>query len=169
MARPRKSIAELKANGSYRKDRHQEREKIEKTLAPLSILNGKQLEVPKSITDKYVQEYYKYHTNFLVSLNILQPSDLPELEMLYQTLQNYRAIMYEISIIDTLLDFDKYERLLKMSVKLINTFSTLAKKYYISPEARTKLELDAITLQQKKEETNSKSAIGRLINKNGKT
>ena len=73
--RPRKPTAQLKLSGTYREDRHGKNVdvQLENFLSvPVELLP------PKTITDSYCQEHYKYHTNLLIKLKILTASDLPE-------------------------------------------------------------------------------------------
>ncbi|MGI5085275.1 MULTISPECIES: hypothetical protein [Treponema] len=164
MARPRKSTSELKLKGTYRDDRHKDRAIVEKEIAELSSFKqGTKIEPPKSLTDKYVVDYFKSHTSLLVSLQILHPVDLPELELLYETLQQVRDVNRQLKKIDMVKDFVMYEKLTKLSLKLSMRFSQLASKYYISPSARTHLELDNLELKNKKLE--NQSIVQKLINK----
>lgn len=164
MARPRKSTAEKKLTGTFRSDRQDQvnQDKNEQLIALTNFQEGTQIEAPSEITDSFVRSYYQYHTQQLIQLHILSPSDIPELNQLYFTLQQLRQVQEELqkTAID---DLDKYERLTKLSIKLGNRFSDLAKKYYISPTARTRLQLDNELLKQKQNENGS--VIGKLIAK----
>jgi phage terminase, small subunit len=164
MPRQRKTVAQLKKEGTYRKDRHGKREEAEKAIASLSTFNeDTKLVPPASITEKYLRDYYEYHTSLLINLKILNPVDLPELEILYNLIQQLRDIQRALKKTDIVKDFDAYERLTKIQNSLTNQSSKLANKYYISPSARTKLQLDRLELQQKSIET--KSAIAKLLDK----
>lgn len=158
--RPKKSVAQKKLQGTFRSDRHSEQEANEAVVATTCFTDGTVIEIPKEITDEYVSDYYRFHTNQLIALHLLAPSDIPELNIMYFTLQQLRAIQKSIQE-TSIEDIEKYEKLTKLAVKLGNQFSDLAKKYYISPVSRTRIQLDALALEQKKAET--KSAIGKLL------
>ena len=151
MARPRKTTEELKLKGTYRKDRHEERETAEKQIAELSSFTDNTIiQPPKTLTDNYVIDYFKTHTSLLIKLHILHPVDLPELELLYETLQQSREVQKQLKKTDIVKDFELYEKLTKLAIKLSHRFSQLASKYYISPSARTHLQLDNLELENKK-------------------
>ena len=59
-------------------------------------------------------------------------------------------------------DFDKYERLSKLEIKLNARFTDLARNFYITPTARTRLQLDNLELETKS--VQSQSIIQKLIN-----
>ena len=164
MARPRKTTEELKLKGTYRKDRHEERETAEKQIAELSSFTENTIiQPPKTLTDNYVIDYFKTHTSLLIKLHILHSVDLPELELLYETLQQSREVQKQLKKTDIVKDFELYEKLTKLAIKLSHRFSQLASKYYISPSARTHLQLDNLELENKKIE--NKSIVQKLINK----
>ena len=160
MSRNKLSTAEKKLKGTFRKDRASEQDKNEQIIATTNFVEGTQLEVPAELTDDFVKSYYKFHTQQLIKLHILSPADIQELNQLYITLQQLRKIQKEINE-TSINDLDKYERLTKLSIKLGNRFSDLAKKYYISPVARTRLQLDNELLKTKQIENSS--VIGKLI------
>ena len=160
--RPRKTVAQLKLTGSYRKDRYGKRNETETAVAELSTFTaGQSLEPPENITDDFVKNYYRYHTKLLIQLGILQPSDIPELNLMYETLQTERNVQAQLQKVDITKDLKTYTALAKILIKLINTFSSLAQKYYISPSSRTHLELDNLELQKKKIE--NESIVSKII------
>lgn len=161
MARIKSSVAEKKLKGIYRPDRHGEQEKNELVAAETCFNPDTVLEPPEELSDPYVIEYYQFHTAQLIQLRILSPSDIPELTILYETLEQLRNVQKQIRDTDIVSDFEKYEKLTKLSIKLGNRFGELAKKYYISPVARTRLQLDNLELEQKKIET--QSVIGKIL------
>ena len=59
-------------------------------------------------------------------------------------------------------DFDTYERLSKLEIKLNARFTDLARNFYITPTARTRLQLDNLELETKS--VQSQSIIQKLIN-----
>lgn len=162
MARTRTPTAELKLRGTYRKDRHEKRNEVETEIAAMSDFKSCDvLEPPVTIIDPFVIEYYKYHTHLLIQLQILQPSDVPELNLMYEVLQQERKVQAQLLKTD-ISDLETYEALTKLSIKLINTFSHIAAKYYISPSARTHLELDNLQLEKAKNE--NQSIVQKIIN-----
>lgn len=160
--RPRKSVAELKLNGGYRADRHKEREQSEAQVALTCFQEGTVLEPPPEITDKFVIDYYKFHTAQLIAFKILSPADIPLLNSMYFSLQQLRDVERQIRDCDIVSDFDRYDKLTKLSIKLGNRFSDLARKFYITPQARTRLQLDSLELETKT--VQSQSIIQKLIN-----
>ena len=160
MARTRKPIAQKKLEGTYRKDRDGNRDKSEIILSNLdtAFKEGDSLEPPANITDDFVKQHYIYHSRLLIKLHILQLSDIPELNMMYELLQRERQVERELESIDISSDIDTFERLTKLQIKLSNAFSSLSVKYYISPTARTHLELDNLELEKAKSETQSITA-----------
>lgn len=148
--RPRKPTAQLKLSGTYREDRHGKNVdvQLENFLSvPVELLP------PKTITDSYCQEHYKYHTNLLIKLKILTASDLPELEMLYLTLQQYRSVQQTLATVDMIADDKVYISLTKTALRLSNYFSRIAWKYYISPEARMRIQIEQLNLTKAKHES----------------
>lgn len=157
--RPRKPTEQLKLAGTYRADRHSKN--ADTVIKDVLEVPG-ELVPPNTITDTYCIEHYKYHTNLLINLKILTASDLPEIEMLYLTLQQYRQVQKKISELDMILDMEAYTQLTKIALRLSNYFSTIAQKYYISPTSRTKLQIDRLNLEKAKKE---ESLTGKLLKK----
>lgn len=143
MARPKKPVALKKLEGTYRKDRDADREKVEKTLARnenILFPDDVRISCPSTIKTTYVRSYWKKLTKMLISLNVLSPADIPQLEQLCIVLEKLREVQklfIEVSPID-----ENFEILQKHFISLSNKFDTLGSKYYISPQARTKLTLD---------------------------
>lgn len=160
--RPRKSVAELKLNGVYRADRHKEREQSETQIAQTCFQEGTEIVPPPELTDQFVIDYYKFHTAQLIAFKILSPADIPLLNSMYFSLQQLRDVERQIKKTDMVSDFDKYERLTKLAIKLGNRFTDLARNFYITPTARTRLQLDNLELETKS--VQSQSIIQKLIN-----
>lgn len=159
MSRIKKSAAEKKLAGTL-KSRDKDQLENEQIISTTCFAEGTVLDCPEEITDEYVRQFFQSHTQQLIFLHLLSPSDLPELNLMYFTLQQIRQINKQLSETDLLADLDNYDKLTKMSIKLGNRFSELAKRYYVSPVARTRIQLDAATLQQKKQElTNPKARL----------
>ncbi len=160
--RRRLSVAEKKLKGTYRKDRQSEQEQIENEMSELVALNkNSQIQVPKNLTNKNLIEFYKSHTKKLVELGLLADFDLPELNAMYEVLQQYYDVVEELKKTDIKENFILYKELTDISQRLLKTFSSLSSKYYISPTARAKLTLDVLDIQHK--QTENKSAISKAM------
>jgi hypothetical protein len=157
--RPRKPTTQLKLSGTYREDWHGKNP--DTLIADLLNIPG-ELVPPQTIIDPYCREHYKYHTSLLLNLKILTASDLPELELLYLTLQQCRQIREKLSTLDIFNDLNKYAKLSKLLINLSDYFSKVAQRYYISPIARTKLQLEQLNLEKAKHE---ESITGKLLKK----
>lgn len=70
--RNKKSISEKKLKGTYRKDRDSEQETVEITVQNAGVILAPDtvIEPPAEITDSFVKDYYRFHTNQLIQLNI---------------------------------------------------------------------------------------------------
>jgi hypothetical protein len=159
MGRPRKPIEQHKIQGTYRKDRHGN--SAELVIADFIGTPVKPFP-PESLTDDLVREHYTRHIELLSSLHVLAYSDVPEIDAMYEALQEYRRVYAELRR-TSLEDIDRYEKLSDRLLKFGQRFSTLASKYCVSPAARNKLTLEAI--QIKKEVENRDSITARLINR----
>jgi phage terminase small subunit len=120
------------------------------------------IEAPDTITDNFCREHYKYHVRLLANLKILTLSDIPEIDMMYQTLQNYRKIYDTLQTIDMITDSETYELLSNRLLKYSKRFSDLASKYCISPTSRNKLTLESLSIKKEIEQT---SLTAKLLNK----
>lgn len=160
MGRTKTPTAILKLQGTLRDDKRPD-EVLPKVA---SFITGP-VEVPKSITDEYCIGFYETQTNLLIKLNLLFPSDLPELESMTLTLQQLRQIQKRLREIDIVSNLDEYDKLSKLQIKLSNTFSSLAAKYYVSPTARAKMKLDYLDIQQKEQNLNPAE---KLLNRGNK-
>ena len=119
---------------------------------------------PKTIKCKYVRSYWKKLTAMLVSVRVLSPSDLPQLEELCIILEKLREVQSLFSDLDPLEDFDTFEKTQKVFIALSNKFDQLGSKYYISPAARTKLTLDELNVIKTSQDIQkNESAIGALL------
>lgn len=119
---------------------------------------------PKTIKSKYVRAYWKKLTAMLVSIRVLSPADIPQLEQLCLILEKLREVQTYYSDLDPLEDFDTFEKTQKVFIALSNKFDQLGSKYYISPAARTKLTLDELNVIKTGQEIQkNESAIGALL------
>jgi phage terminase small subunit len=160
MGRPKKSIEQHKLDDTFRKDRHGN--SVEPVIAnALEVPNT--ILPPNNITDTAIIDHYQHHVQLLIKLNILTYSDIPEINMMYEALQEYKKIYTELQKLNIINDSEKYEMLSNRLLRFGQRFSNLAVKYCISPVARNKLTLEA--LQIKKEVEEQKSITAKLINK----
>jgi phage terminase small subunit len=160
MGRHKKPVELHKLDGTYRSDRHENQTELS-IVQHLEVPN--EILPPDNITDNALIEHYKHHVQLLIRLNILTYSDFPEINMMYEALQEYRRLYVELQKIDLTKDIEKYEILSSRLLKFGQRFSNLAIKYCISPVARNKLTLE--TLQINKEVEEQKSIIAKLIDK----
>ncbi len=165
MARPKKPIELKKLEGTYRKDRDENSEKVQDVLVQnTKIIFSPDVKVtcPKTIQTKYVRSYWKKLTSMLIGLKVLSPSDIPQLEQLCIVLEKLREVQelwMKISPLD-----ESYERVQKMYINLSNKFDVLGSKYYISPQARAKLTLDVLNVTKTKQDIEKNdNAINNLL------
>lgn len=161
MARTRKTVAEKKRNGTYKPSRHGEQEKTENAIQEIIGQENFSINPPKEITSKEIISFYKWHTNFLNQLHILTPSDLPSINQMFLTLQQIQDLDERLHETDLTKDFETYEALTKLRIKLCNLFNGLATQFYITPTARAKLTLDHLEIEKKQNE--NQSVISKLI------
>lgn len=164
MANIKKSVELKKFQGTFRKDRDSESEKVSSVLQKTSvILEAQSVSCPKTITDKYCRKYWKLLTKNLLSIKVLSGADIPQLEMMFVYLQKLRQVetyFLEADPCDEAFDLmqARYEKLEKR-------FNTLAAKYYISPADRARLKIDELTAVKAQQDiVKNQSAIGRLMN-----
>ena len=146
MGRHKKSIAEKKFQGTYRKYRDANTEIAEKQLKPI-MTTAKDFPVPDSLTDKKVIEAYKKHIQMLEKAGYLCNADYPELEAAYvylQKLKGVETILLDVNPLDE--DFDL---IVKRYSRLQKAYSDIACRYLLSPTSRLKLILDDLTAHQK--------------------
>lgn len=162
MPKHRKPTALLKLSGTYRADRHEDRiDDLITTIVPAAT----NVPVPEEIKDEYVKHYFTTQVTFLEKLGLLQNSDIPHLTQMFLLLQQLREINKKVEeyqvkgIIDNL---DTYETLVKIMIKLTDKYNVIAKEYYITPVARTKLTLDALNIEKLQAE-NSTSITAKLL------
>lgn len=150
---PPKPVALKKLEGTYREDRDGGRAVAETAIhntAGVLFEKGVKVRVPKSIHTKYVKAYWRKLTAMLIELRTLSPADLPQLEVMCVVLEQLRSLQVILSgdppdiMGITPLD-EGYDKIIKTYIALSNKFDSLASKYYVSPEARIRLKLDALT------------------------
>ncbi|MCR5218603.1 hypothetical protein [Treponema sp.] len=161
----KKSVELKKFQGTYRKDRDAEAEKVSDVLKATSvILDANSVSCPKTITDKYCRKYWKLLTKNLLSIKVLSGADIPQLEMMFVYLQKLREVQQYFLAADPA--DEVFDLMQARYEKLEKRFNTIAGKYYISPADRAKLKIDELTAVKAQQDIlKNQSAIGRLINK----
>lgn len=160
---PRKSIAQKKLEGTYRRDRDGEREKAEAKLAESRVVfpSGTRVSCPKSIRTKHGRSFWRKEVEMLVRLQVLAPADLPQVEqlcVLLEKIEEAREAFARAAPLD-----DDYAHLRDSYLKLSRQFNALGEKYYISPAARSRLALDALNAEKAASELHSDDAIDALL------
>jgi len=165
MGRPKKPAELKKFEGTYRKDRDAESEKVSEVMQKTSfILDAEKISCPKTITDKYCRKYWKLLTGNLLSVHLLSGADIPQLEMMFIYLQKLREVQEFFIAADP--TSEVFDAMQKRYEKLEQRFNALASKYYISPADRAKLKIDELTVVKAQQDIiKNQSAIGRLISK----
>ena len=161
MPTQRKTAQQHKLEGTYRKDRQGSHEKTDKALEKISIENATVLLPPKELTDKFVKDAYKNHSQQLLKFKLLSNADVPEFNQMYLFLQQLREVQKQICKADIAKDEKRYNYFLKMEIKLSNAYSNLAVKYFVSPSVRSKMTLDLQSIEKNKNE--NESVIQKMI------
>jgi phage terminase small subunit len=154
----KKPVELKKLQGTYRVDRDTG---VENYISDYLEV-PKNIEAPVSIADDFCREHYKYHVTLLANLKILTLSDIPEIDMMYEILQEYRKTYDTLQTIDMIKDNETYEKLSNRLLKYGKRFSDLASKYCISPTARNKLTLESLSIKKEIEQT---SVTAKLLSK----
>ena len=160
MARPAKPVEQLKRSGTFRPDRHAKRETAEKQL---TILPTQKLVIPKDITDKKVRKAYRQHIDFLRTLNMEQSIDQSELDLAYLCLQKAGELRAEF-IEKNALDED-FVPIMNRMLKLYAKYQSIAARYFVSPQSRLKLALDALSAKEKEQNIEKQTPAGKLLAK----
>jgi hypothetical protein len=158
MGRHRKPIEQHKLEGTYYEFRHGKN--IEPVISNYLEIPQKILP-PETIKDNFIKLHYIHHVQLLANLNILTVSDIPEINIMYETLQEYRNIYTKLQ--KTEIGSEEYEKLSLLLLKYGKRFSEYAIRYCISPMSRNKLTLES--LQINKEIDNQNTITAKLINK----
>ncbi len=161
--RKRLSIAEKKLKGTYRADRDEKQEEAESAVSSVIAYEKTARVKAPSYFSSDIKKLYEQHAKSLIQLGLLIPSDLPELQMLYDTLSQYREVNEALKGVDITDDLMTYQALTSIKCKLQQQFTSLASKYYISPTARAKLTLDVLEIDKKQGE--NESIISKILAK----
>lgn len=145
MGRIKKPVELKELEGTYRADRDGERKAVQLTIKKTSLLyNKKNIPCPVTITDEYVRKYWKNLTKALLSIHVLSGADIPQLEMMCKILERIRKLQTQLDTVEE--DIELEEILERRYLKLVEKFDSLAQKYYVSPQARSKLTLDELNV-----------------------
>jgi hypothetical protein len=158
MGRHKKPIEQHKLEGTYRADRYGN--SAEPVISNFLEI-PKSISPPETITDAFIKSHYKHHVQLLSNLHILTVSDIPEINIMYETLQEYRRIYKELQKLK--IGSKEYAYLSLLLLKYGKRFSDYAVRYCISPAARNKLTLES--LQIKKEIDSQNTITAKLIGK----
>jgi hypothetical protein len=156
MGRHKKPVEQHLLDGTYRADRHGG--SVETAIIQYLEL-PKDFSPPATIKDSFVKSQYKNHTRLLANLNILTVSDLPEINIMYETLQEYRRIYKELQKEKIKIGTDEYDKLSLLLLRYGKRFSEYAVRYCISPAARNRLTLETLQTVRLKKEIDKKDTI----------
>jgi hypothetical protein len=160
----KKPVALKKLEGTYRPDRDDERAE---GYLPALVPSVTSVTIPPEITDDVVKQHFYTHTSFLMSLSLLQESDLPHLNQMYLLLQQIRVMNKKIAEIEAkgiVENVDLYLKLTSTLIKLTGKYTGYAVQYYITPHARTKLTIDALSIKKMQGDTRE-TITQRLLNR----
>lgn len=148
MARPRKPAALKKLQGTLNVTRDREMVESEKILGESHVIlpKGTRLPVPKSITDPAVRKFWRNITENLLEMQVLSRVDLHQMETMCVTLQKLRETEKKFLAADQ--ESPAFETLEKRFERLGHRFDELAAKFYVSPAARTQLNLTDLQLMK---------------------
>ena len=165
--RKKTPIAEKKLKGTYRADRDGKQESAENTVNnAVAIPRDTAVKAPRTLSKKSAA-LFEQHAAALIQLGILSAVDLPELEMMYQLLDQFREVSECLKDVDIVEQTVLYQSLTHLRINLQKQFSAIAARYYISPAARTKLTLDVLDIEKKKSE--NENALEKILSKRKRT
>lgn len=146
MPYPKKPIAQKKIEGTYRADRDAPREEAEAVAASVGVFypQGASLRCPKTIRTTEGRRHWRAVTQNCIRLGMLSPVDLPQVERmcwLYEKIEELGAAFRRMSPLE-----DGFKVALDSLLKMSKAYDALADKYYVSPQARSRLALDAINV-----------------------
>lgn len=147
------TIAEKKLRGNFSPNAKSQQKQIaieNKVKEITDIDEDTKIIPPETITDPYVIDSYIKTFEYLKRLGVIVFADIPMLDLCFLTLQKLRDVEKEIKKEDIKKDIDKYEKLLSIQTRLETKFDNYAKNFYLSPLSRTKLKIDALDIEKKK-------------------
>ena len=159
-----KSIAQKKADGTYNVTRDGEREKAELAIASVGAFfpPGTELKPPKSLRTRAGRREWREVTGQCIKLGMLSPVDLPQVERLCLYSEELARLAPLLQEADP--QEDEYSRLQQLYLKAAKAYDELAGKYYISPQARSRLALDALNVTKAAQDVRAADdGIGQLL------
>ena len=159
-----KTIAQKKIDGTYNVTTDGARERAELAVASIGSFypRGTALRCPKSIQTKGGRKHWREVTQHNIALGMLSPVDLPQVErlcVLYEEQERLRSLLQGAAPLD-----GEYEPLLQEYLKASKAYDELAAKYYISPQARSRLALDALNVARAAQDVKAADdGIGQLL------
>ena len=161
-----KPIAQKKLEGTYRECVDGEREKAELAVASVGAFypRGTALRCPKSIQTKAGRKHWREVTRHNIELGMLSPVDLAQVERLCVYKEEEARLLAALQAMEP--SSDGYAAALAAYLKVAKAYDELAAKYYISPQARSRLALDALNVTKAAQEVRqADDGIGRLLAK----
>ena len=161
---PQKTIAQKRLEGTYRADRDGEREKAELAIASVGAFfpPGTELKPPKSLRTRAGRKEWREVTGQCIKLGMLSPVDLAQVERLCLYSEELARLAPLLQDADP--QEDEYSRLQQLYLKAAKAYDELAGKYYISPQARSRLALDALNVTKAAQDVRAADdGIGQLL------
>ena len=161
---PQKTAAQKRLEGTYRADRDGERARAEALVASVGTFypQGTVLRPPKSLATRKGRSHWREVSRHNVALGMLSPVDLPQLErmcLLYEETERLRPLLQARSPLD-----EGYGKVLSDYLKAAKAYDELAAKYYVSPQARSRLALDALNVTKAAQDVRAADdGIGQLL------
>ena len=159
-----KSITQKKIDGTYNVTRDGEREKAELAVASVGVFfpQGAELKAPKSLRTRRGRKQWREVTAQCIKLGMLSPVDLAQVERLCicgEELDRLVPLLQEADPLD-----EEYGKLQSLYLKWEKEYNALGDKYYISPQARSRLALDALNVARAAQDARAADdGIGQLL------
>ena len=159
-----KPIAQKKLEGTYRQCVDGDREKAESLVASVGIFYpaDTRLRCPKTIRTTAGRRHWRAVTQNCIRLGMLSPVDLPQVERLcwlYEKIEEEGDAFRKASPLE-----DGFKQILDSLLKMSKAYNELADKYYISPQARSRLALDALNVTKAAQDVRqADDGIGALL------
>ena len=159
-----KPIAQKRLEGTYRECVDGDRARAEALVASVGSFfpPGTELRPPKSLATRKGRAHWREAARHNVALGMLSPVDLPQLErmcLLYEETERLRPLVQAADP-----EGEEYGGLLSAYLKAAKAYDELAAKYYISPQARSRLALDALNVTKAAQDVRAADdGIGQLL------
>ena len=164
MPYPKKAIAQKKLEGTYNATRDGAREKAEAAVASVGVFYPAEtrLRCPKTIRTTAGRRHWRMATQNCLRLGMLSPVDLPQVERmcwLFEKIEEIGEAFRRMSPLE-----EGFKQALDSLLKMSKAYDALADKYYISPQARSRLALDALNVTKAAQEVRqADDGIGALL------